>query len=214
VTEEGEVFGHIAQWGVCHQSPAFLNNGQCIMAPRSRSNYERFHGDGRVVTAEGQIIGVGRMTADTGHAGESMGYHRAMAHYDNSGLTTALVRAGEDKFGIWIHGALHPSATEEQVFTLRANPPSGDWRPWGAGRELTNVLFVNNAGFPMVMATKNPHSGEVTRLVAAGVPMFHLPEELHTPTIEERLERMERGLRPVFGLAMERLRARAESIRA
>jgi hypothetical protein len=207
---------HIAQWGVCHQSPKFLNNGQCVMAPRSRVDYAAFHGTGSVVTAEGERLGVGRMTADTGHASDhvSVDFRRALAHYDNSGLTTAVVRAGEDEFGIWVAGALHPSASEEQVYTMRTNPPSGDWRPFGAGTELCQVLFVNHPGFPMVVAEKKPQTGQITRLVAAGVPVFEVPEVETAPrTLEDRLSAIERGIGPVYGLARDQLRRRRDALR-
>ncbi|MDE1904827.1 MAG: zinc ribbon domain-containing protein [Rhodospirillales bacterium] len=215
IDEHGRVFGHIAQWGVCHQSPNFLNNGQCVLAPRSRTDYAAFHGTGSVLTAEGELIGVGRMTADTGHAPTTPGYSyaQAVAHYDNSGLCTALVRAGEDEFGVWVAGSLHPSASEEQVFTMRANPPSGDWRPFGAGRELCNVLFVNHAGFPMVKATQDKTTGRVTSLIAAGVPLFSMPETpADPPTIEQRLAAIEAASQPVFELARDHLRSRRAAI--
>ena len=215
VTEDGQVFGHIAQWGVCHQSPAFLNGGTCVLAPRSRTDYAAFHGTGDVLTAEGELIGVGRMTADTGHAPvtKDYSYAQAVAHYDNSGLTTALVRAGEDEFGIWVAGTLHPSATDEQVFTMRANPPSGDWRPFAGSRELCSVLFVNHPGFPMVKAAQDKSTGQFTSLVAAGVPLFTMPEIEATPrTIEERLAAMEAAAGPVYDLAREHLRTRRAAI--
>jgi hypothetical protein len=120
------------------------------------------------------------------------------------------VRAGEDEFGIWVHGALHPSTTPEQVYTMRSNPPSGDWREWGGFRELCQVLFVNHPGFPMVVVDKKPASGQVTRLVAAGVPLFELPS---VPlTLEERIDRMERANAPVLSLAKEHLRHRRAAI--
>jgi hypothetical protein len=213
ITDDGEVFGHIAQHGVCHQSPQFLNNGQCVLAPRSLVDYAAFHGTGKVITAEGEMIGVGRMTADTGHASDSpaVDFRRALAHYDNSGLTAATVRAGEDEFGIWVHGSLHPSTSPEQVHTMRVNPPSGDWRPFGAGRELCQVLFVNHPGFPMVVADKRPATGEITRLVAAGVPCFSLPEPVAL-SLEERVAMMERANKPLLGLAKEQLRHRRAAI--
>ena len=216
VTEDGHVFGHIAQWGVCHQSPAFINAGQCITAPRSRCDYAAFHGTGSVLTAEGELVGVGRMTADTGHAPTHVGvnFAQAVAHYDNSGLTTALVRAGEDEFGIWVSGSLHPSASEEQVFTMRANPPSGDWRSFGAGRELCSVLFVNHPGFPMVKATQDPSSGRISSLVAASVPMFAMPDGPQPELTEaDRLARLEAGLAPVFQMARAAMADRMAAVR-
>lgn len=174
VTADGRVFGHIAQWGVCHQGPNFLGKGQCVLAPRSRTGYAWFQGRGSIVSAEGEVIDVGRITAGTGHAAQmGISMAEAMAHYDNADMTVALVQAGEDDFGIWVAGSVHPAASAEQVFTLRSNPPSGDWRPVGSGLELAAVLCVNEPGFPVAKARL--HDGRIEGLVAAGVPLFEIP---------------------------------------
>jgi hypothetical protein len=214
VTEDGRVFGHIAQWGVCHTSPQFMSRGQCVMAPRSKTGYAWFHGRGSVLTAEGELLDVGRLTADTGHASTAMSVSaaQAIAHYDNSGLTAAVVRAGEDNFGIWVSGALHPSTSPEQIYTLRANPPSGDWRPVGSGQELVAVLCVNEPGFPVAKAMMSPSSGHVTSLVAAGVPLFTLPAEIPL-TDAERLDMLERGFAPLARMARNDAVARMAALR-
>lgn len=222
VTDDGEVFGHIAQWGVCHQSPNFISRNECVMAPRSRNDYAAFHGTTRgVLTAEGEYVGVGRICADAGHAdpdgnhgNRHPGYSfaQATAFYDNSAMTAALVRAGEDEYGIWVHGTLHPSASPEQVYTLRTSPPSGDWRPFGPGNELCSVLCVNTPGFPMVAATAEPSTGRILSLVAASVPLFALPGE--PPSPEERIAAMERAMKPVLSMAKEGLGARMDQLRA
>jgi hypothetical protein len=177
VTPDGRVFGHIAQWGVCHQGPRWSQHGQCLLAPRSRTGYAWFHGRGAVLTAEGDELGVGRLTAGTGHAPEDRSWSaaRAINHYDHSGFTAAVVRAGEDDFGIWVAGAVTPDATPEQVYKLRTCPPSGDWRPVGAGDELVAVLAVNEPGWPIARASIDATSGRMSALVAAGVPLFEMP---------------------------------------
>lgn len=220
VTADGQVFGHIAQWGVCHQSPMFLSKGQCVLAPRSKMDYAWFHGRGSVLTAEGELIDVGRISADVGHASLSstLSAAQVLAHYDNSALNAASVRAGEDEFGIWVAGAVHPSASAEQVYTLRACPPSGDWRPVGSGQELVAVLCVNEPGFPVAKATIRPSTGRISSLVAAGVPMFEMPREMlvvHEPTFEERFSQMEKLLGgSLLRLAAEDARRRMALVRA
>jgi hypothetical protein len=211
VTEDGRVFGHVAQWGVCHQSAQFISQGQCVMAPRSKTDYALFH-RGHVLTAEGELISVGALTADAGHAPEQgITAAQAVAHYDNSALTAAVVRAGEDEFGIWVAGSVHPAASPEQVFTLRSNPPSGDWRPYGAGTELRAVLHVNVPGFPMVQAKQV--NGRMESLVAAGVPMFDAPPAPEL-TLEQRLAALEVGYIPVASLAKEALIRQMAEVRA
>lgn len=215
ITASGEYFGHVAQWGVCHQSPSFLGKGQCVLAPRSRTGYSWFHGRGSVLTAEGDVLDVGRITADVGHASTSSSMTAAMAiaHYDNSGLCAAAVRAGEDDYGIWVHGAVHPSVSPEQVYTLRLCPPSGDWRPVGAGSELVAVLHVNEPGFPVAKAHIEQSTGRVTSLVAAGVPLFELPT-VPEPTLEERIDQIERGLAPVLRMAVSDAKSRMAALRS
>lgn len=216
VTEDGRVFGHIAQWGVCHQSPKFLNNGQCILAPRSKTGYALFH-SGHVLTAEGEVLAVGKLTAEAAHASEDprMTAEQVDAHYANSAMTVALVAAGEDEHGIWVAGSVHPAASPEQVFTLRANPPSGDWRPFGAGNELRQVLMVNTPGFPVVRARFD--QGKITSLVAAGVPMFELPEGTiappEPPTVDDRLDALEGTVTALAPYAAARLRDEMATLR-
>ena len=214
VTPEGRVYGHVAQWGVCHMNDKYRQGGSCVMAPRSHTGYAWFH-TGDIVTAEGGRVSVGRLTADCGHASESptLTAAQVLAHYDNSGTTAALVRAGEDEFGIWVAGSIHPAASPEQVVTMQANPPSGDWRPIGRGQELVAVLHVNSPGFPMARATVA--SGRITALVAAGVPVYEMPAApARVLSTEERLAAMETALRPVFKERRENLTAEMTQLRA
>lgn len=162
VTEDGRVFGHIATWGTCHTGFA----GQCITPPHSRTGYAMFH-TGEVLTREGQRVPVGRITAGTGHASTRLSAVPAAAHYDDTGHAVADVAAGEDRFGIYVAGAVRASSTPEQVETLRASPPSGDWRRIGGGMELVAALAVNSPGFPVPRV--RIASGQPEALVAANV---------------------------------------------
>ena len=82
-----------------------------------------------------------------------------MAHYDNTGTAAADVCVGEDEHGIWLAGAVRPTATDEQIHMLRASAVSGDWRPLGRGMELVAALAVNRPGFPITKAVT--HDGEL-----------------------------------------------------
>ncbi|NMO00818.1 hypothetical protein HH308_06275 [Gordonia sp. TBRC 11910] len=160
ITDDGRVFGHLATWGTCHTGIRDV----CITAPSSPTNYSYFH-QGRVLTDSGEVE-VGKITLGTGHAPTAgVGYRAALAHYDHSGSAVAVIRAGEDAYGIWVAGHMLPSATDEQVDTLRRCPLSGDWRQVNRGPlELVAALAVNVPGFPIPNAVAA--SGA---LVAAGV---------------------------------------------
>ena len=109
VTADGEVVGHGALWRTCHAGIG----DRCVMAPKSAVDY-KFFLNGSVLTAEGSMVRVGKITMGTGHADKTWGYVPAADHYDNTGTTIAITAAGEDRFGIWFHGAVVPGATDSQ----------------------------------------------------------------------------------------------------
>ena len=141
--DNGRIFGHLACFGECHRSI----QSQCVMAPRSRSNYAQFHTSPAVRLDDGSSLPVGRLTVNTGHASDKLTGPAAMSHYDNTGACFALVRVGEDQHGIWFSGVAHPAATAEQIESGITAPLSGDWRDFGAGLELVAALAVNTPGF-------------------------------------------------------------------
>jgi len=161
-----EVYGHLAGWGTCHTGFA----GQCVTPPRSRHDYGYFN-VGAVRThdaGEVKVVAAGHITmGEGGHAGLKLSASEAAAFYDNVNTVVADVTAGEDAFGIWVHGVVRRTATPEQVEALRASPLSGDWRPMDGGLELVAALAVNSGGFPIPRA--RVASGVPVALVAAGV---------------------------------------------
>lgn len=160
VTEDGRIFGHVSDW----KTPHIGFPGQFRFAPKSHTGYAYFH-TGEIVT-DGGPVAVGRVTIGTGHAStaDGFGMRAAVEHYDNTGRQAAVVRAGEDKHGIWVAGAVVPGAN---VAELRRSPLSGDWRRIGGNLEMVGVLGVNTPGFPIPRALVA--SGEIQALVAAGV---------------------------------------------
>jgi 2'-5' RNA ligase len=160
VTADGRVFGHIALWSKCHAGIA----NECVMAPHSQTGYKYFL-NGQVLTSDGQMVKVGKITQGTGHAGPRMGWMPAADHYDNTGTASAIVTLHEDEFGLMSAGATIPNLTEEQIAELRRSPISGDWRRVNGYLELVAALAVNVPGFPIVGSI----GGEINSLVAAGV---------------------------------------------
>lgn len=163
--ESGRVYGHIAQFGTCHRG----YGDRCVRTPHSATNYAHFK-TGTVLTDDEQLRTVGILSMNTGHAMHGLDAAAAIAHYNNTGNTAAILEVGEDAYGIWVAGMVSPNVTPEQVVQLRAAPPSGDWRPIGGSLELVNVLAVITPGLPVDEPQYALNaSGEILSLTAAGV---------------------------------------------
>lgn len=167
ITDDGRVFGHLAAWGTCHTGIG----DACITAPKTRTNYAYFH-TGELIAASGKRVPVGRLTYGGGHAKHHLGYAAAADHYDSTSAVGAYVRAGEDEHGIWVAGAMTPTATSSAYSTMRAAPLSGDWRRVAGNLELVAALHVNTAGFPIPRAMSA--AGEPQSLTSAGALVTHV----------------------------------------
>ena len=165
VTDEGQVFGHLAVWDSCHISHA--HNG-CLAPPHSAHDYAYFK-TGTTRTASGTDVQTGRITLDTRHAGPKLGAVAVAAHYDDTGSVVADVNVGEDTFGIWVAGAIRPGTSAAKVRSLRAAPLSGDWRTIGGNLELVAALAVNVPGFPLPRPAGQVKGGQTRSLVASGM---------------------------------------------
>lgn len=172
VTADGQVYGHLAAWNVCHMGIA----NKCVLAPRSVTNYKYF-ANGDVLTADGSMVRVGRLTVGTGHADVRLGWIPAADHYDDTGTAAAVVVPREDKFGVNVAGGVVADASPEQIAALRRSPLSGDWRRTPEGNlELVAALAVNTPGFPIIASAAD---GVQSTLVAAGLV---LPDGVEMPT--------------------------------
>jgi hypothetical protein len=160
ITEDGRVFGHIAEWTTCHIG----YDGVCVAPPTSASDYAYF-ATGQVLLDDGTSARTGVISLGGGHAPARMGLRAAVAHYDSTSSGAADVCVGEDEHGIWCAGWLRPGLGEETAYLLRASDVSGDWRDVNGKMELVAALAVNVAGFP-VARVENRNQ---VALVAAGV---------------------------------------------
>lgn len=173
VTDDGCVFGHLAEYGSCHIGFADV----CVTPPTSSSDYAYFH-QGEITTDAGPLA-VGKITLGTGHASMRASARAAAEHYDNTGTAVAVVRCRDGALGPWLSGRILPGVTEERVDELRRSGVSGDWRGIRRGSrtlELVGVLAVNVPGFPVPRTRALAASG-VRSLVAAGVRRQHLLAE-------------------------------------
>lgn len=170
VTKDGRIYGHLATWDACHMESKGLGSS-CVRAPRSGNGYAGFH-LGYVTTAEGVDVPTGRIVAGAPHADPVWGLNPTLVHYSHSGWVGADVRVGEDRYGIWVAGALRPDISANQLRALKAAPLSGDWRedPRTGRLELVTALAVTAPGFqvprPMALVAS---MGNVTTMQAVGL---------------------------------------------
>ena len=206
VTDEGQVFGHIAAWHVDHIGLAYGTK-----PPRSKSKYAYFH-TGVVRTDDGTDVPVGQLTLAGGHASLEASAAAAARHYDDTGSAVSDVHAGEDAYGIWVAGALRPSATPEQIRALRASAPSGDWRPIKGALELVAVCQVNVPGFPIARA--RVASGQVMALVAAGASTLAKMKSDPVAELAARVQKLEQLELTELSIKADDARLRFADIRA
>lgn len=211
ITNEGRVFGHLATWGQCHIGIG----GECVMLPRSASDYSYFHIG--VIETDGGEVFTGPLVMGGKHAPERLDWRAATRHYDTTSAVVADVRVGEDEFGVWMSGALRDGVTEEQIRELKAaGKASGDWREVVRGSrqlELVAALAVNVGGFPVPRTSAGVKDGRVVSLLAAGIveddPIGEIAEEVMA-RIEAKREVSELA-KEVYGPEIEALREEIET---
>lgn len=174
IDNTGRVHGHIATWKQSH-----IGMAGGVKAPRSKSNYA-FFATGVLECDDGAHVNVGQITLAGGHAPLDASVAQTVAHYDNTKSAVMDVSVGEDRYGIWVAGALRPDVDELKLRAVRASSVSGDWRPINGGLELVAVCSVNVPGFPIPRA--RVASGQMVALIAAGT------EELVDITLASRVE--------------------------
>lgn len=171
VTKEGRVFGHLADWDGCHIG----FQGVCVPPFRSTTDYGYFNLH-EIETAEGDLVAVGKVMfsrAGAGHASTdpSLSWQDVQRHYDDSTKVGAFVRAGTDRFGTWIAGALRSDLTDLEVQHMRTHGPSGDWRPikpTDVTSELVAALAVPVQGFQIPRrALVASADGQITAIITA-----------------------------------------------
>lgn len=172
VENTGRVYGHIATWKQSH-----IGMAGAVKAPRSKSNYA-FFATGVLECDDGTHVNVGQITLAGGHAPLEASVAETVAHYDNTQSAVMDVSIGEDRYGIWVAGALRPDVDDLKLRAVRASSVSGDWRPINGNLELVAVCSVNVPGFPIPRA--RVASGQMIALIAAGT------EELVEISIADR----------------------------
>jgi hypothetical protein len=167
ITEEGQVFGHVATWDKSHANTAAY--GTQRKPPKSTSGYREFLLGG-VLLDNGETIAAGCLTIGGGHANGRLRLREAQRHYDDSTTAFADVTAMDGEVGIWVCGWVRPGTTEEMVVAARASKLSGDWRKDASGNwEMIAALAVNSPGYSIPRVAAGISDGEQVSLVAANV---------------------------------------------
>jgi len=150
MTDEGRVYGHIADWNTPHTG----YNGVKRYPPRNHSGDYPMFATGEYATADGTNVPVGILTMGCGHADLSVDIWRTKAHYDGGpgAVNAATVAVGEDQYGIWVAGVINPELTPAQIREFMALSPSGDWRPLKGYLEMCACCQVPVPGFPISRA--------------------------------------------------------------
>jgi hypothetical protein len=177
ITKDGRVFGHLADWDGCHIG----FQGVCVPPFRSSSDYAYFN-VGEIETAEGELVPCGKIMfsrTGAGHASDSpsVSYQEAQKHYDDSTKVGAFVRAGTDRYGTWLAGALRSDLTDLEIQHLRTHPPSGDWRSIGPSGpvELIAAFSVPIGGFPIRRSLVASADDEISMIITA--PLTISPDD-------------------------------------
>ena len=170
VTADGRVYGHLATW----DQPHIGYDGKLVYPPKSSDGTYGYFRQSRVMTAAGDLVPVGIITMNTGHADENLSADAAAAHYDNTGTMVAAVNVGEDSMGIWIAGSMLPDVSSDLRTRFSLARVSGDWRQPrpGSGLELIAALSVPNPGFPVRQPDVLLNADRAMALAAAGYPQY------------------------------------------
>jgi hypothetical protein len=182
VTSDGRIYGLAADDKACHIGFA----DRCVRTPKSRANYGFFLNK-QCETIEGNMVATGPIFMDTVHPSLKLKASDASAFYAHTGCAVADVAVYDTPKGMYIAGAVRPSATPEQIRALRGSDISPDWRVINGHLECVALLAVNTSGFitPALVASGADLSdsvkpgrlavevsfetGEILALVAAGM---------------------------------------------
>jgi hypothetical protein len=200
ILKTGEVLGHLCDWDGCHIG----FQGVCVPPFKSYSNYAYFN-TGEIETAEGDLVPVGKIMfsrSGAGHASTdpNLTYQEVQSYYDDATKVGAFVRAGSDRFGTWLHGALRSDLTDLEIQHLRTHPPSGDWRPIKGITDLIAAFAVPVGGFPIRRALVASADGEISAIITAPL---QISDATHYRRRRRKATMLKDRLRIALGVADE-----------
>ena len=155
IDDDGTVYGHLRTAGQCHMG--FMNGAfsRCVTVPDSPSSYALFHANRQVRCSDGSRVAVGIIALDSGHApagrpGRRPSLATVQSWYEDTGTQACYVHAYDDAFGTQVCGILRDGLSVDDARRAMASSPSGDWRDYGQGLDLTGCAFVNVPGYPQM----------------------------------------------------------------
>jgi hypothetical protein len=154
IEDEGTIVGHLRLHGQCHMGYMGGSFNRCVMVPDSPSNYALFHANRQVRCDDGSRVPVGVFAMDTPHApagrpGRRPSLAATQRWYEDTGLQFAYLHAYDDEWGTQVVGILRDGLSVDDARRGMASSPSGDWRDYGGGLDLTGVTMVNVPGYPV-----------------------------------------------------------------
>jgi hypothetical protein len=137
VDAEGNVYGHLAPWGKCHDGV----QGRCVLAPKP-AHYGDFH-QGAVLTERG-LVDTAVIFFLGGHPDKPLAKSEASKAYGGVENAWAKVRVINGRLGPWYCGRVMSGLSPEALELARATPVSGHWRD---DKTLAAIVSVNVPGF-------------------------------------------------------------------
>lgn len=203
ISSNGQIWGLAADDKACHIGFA----DRCVRTPKSHANY-RYFVNKQCETAEGVMVASGPIFMDTVHPSLKLKASDAQAFYAHTGCAVADVAVYDTPKGMYIAGAIRPSATPEQIRALRGSDISPDWRVINGHLECVALLAVNTSGFitPLV-ASAGPEALEGA--VKPGKVAVYTSFETG-----EILALVAAGMKPHVGAGVEQLRSEVETLQA
>lgn len=130
------VFGHLAEWGKCHEG----RDDVCVLAPRpmSYASFNKFN----VLTDKG-LVSTGPVFFLGGHPDKPLDPSQVEKAYGGIENAWADIHVTDGRFGPWACGRVRPGVTESAVYAGRASGVSGHWKRG----DLHAVVSVNAPGY-------------------------------------------------------------------
>jgi hypothetical protein len=155
IDDDGRVHGHLRLNGQCHMGLMGGTFSRCVTVPDSPSSYALFHANRQVRCDDGTRVAVGVLAMDTTHApagrpGRRPSLAATQRWYEDTGMQAAYLHAYDDQWGTQVCGVLRDGLSVDDARRAMASSPSGDWRDYGQGLDLTGIVQVNVPGYPVM----------------------------------------------------------------
>ncbi|MDP4501054.1 phage minor head protein [Nonomuraea turcica] len=210
VTEDGRIYGWVAQRGVCHDG----YTGQCVTIDQLGDVDTSYFLRSRVKLDDGSTELAGVFTMNTGHDNDGTDAASTRALFDNTRTVAGIVTVGTNDRGMWFSGAAAPWLSEWDRAVFAACAPSGHWRRDRGGRwSLRAVLSVPVPGYPTRLAASAVARANLA-LTASAAPrtpvLAGVGVDVLASAVVDEMERRQAAREEIERLAAELAPVRAE----